>query len=407
MMPPLLWRNSFVGTLVLLAFAGLFTRMTMASLAKRPLVQRGFAVLSLVLVGSHLLWLWGPTDRSKYGGCSVACYSLLLLLFVVVSLPFAALVRLGAKRALNVKGPASDARPPVGPEITRRQVLDAATAVVPLVALSIGARGFVNGVAVPGVPRILITSPTLPAALEGLTILQLSDLHLGVSRQVKDLERFVDRLGDQGISPDLIVFTGDLADDLSQIVPAFRAVERLRPRLGIHSSIGNHEYLHGIREARAQYDRARSNLLMGQGTSLRVRDAVLHLAGADDPLSIDAEISGFMRRTTEQALRDRPAGAYSILLSHRPEGFVAAAQSKVDLTLSGHTHGGQLGFNGKSAFQPLFPDGYLWGRYERGASTLYTTSGWGHWFPFRLGCPAEAPLVVLTKGASPTALTER
>ncbi|MEO8798989.1 MAG: metallophosphoesterase, partial [Polyangiaceae bacterium] len=367
MMPPILWRTSFEGTLLLLAFAGIFTRMTMAGFAKLPLVKWGFALLSLVLVGSHLLWLWGPTNPSKNWGCTVACYSLLLLLFLAASLPFAALVRLGAKRALKVKAIAPDAPRPVGREITRRTVLNAATAVVPLVAVSVGARGFINGVALPELPRILLSSPTLPAALEGLMILQLSDLHLGVSRHVKDLERFVDRLGAQGISPDLIVFTGDLADDLGQIVPAFRAVERLKPRLGIHSSIGNHEYLHGIREARAQYDRAHSNLLMGQGTSIRVKDAVIHLAGADDPLSVDSEISGFMRRTTEQALRDRPAGAYSVLLSHRPEGFVAAAQSKVDLTLSGHTHGGQIGFNGKSAFQPLFPDGYLWGRYQRGA----------------------------------------
>ena len=82
-----------------------------------------------------------------------------------------------------------------------------------------------------------------------------------------------------------------------------------------------------------------------------------------------------------------------------PEGFDPAAKAGVDLTLSGHTHGGQIGFNGKSAFEPLWPDGYLWGGYRRGASSLYTTAGFGDWFPFRLGCPSEAPLLVLKRSA--------
>jgi predicted MPP superfamily phosphohydrolase len=94
-------------------------------------------------------------------------------------------------------------------------------------------------------------------------------------------------------------------------------------------------------------------------------------------------------------MRDAPTGVFSLLLAHRPEAFDAAGDARVGLTLSGHTHGGQIGYNGKSAFEPLFPDGYLWGAYRRGASRLYTTSGFGNWFPFRLGCPAEAPLVEL------------
>lgn len=55
------------------------------------------------------------------------------------------------------------------------------------------------------------------------------------------------------------------------------------------------------------------------------------------------------------------------------------------------------GLNGKSAFEPMFPSGYLWGAYRRGRSALYTTSGYGHWYPFRLGCPTEAPLLELAR----------
>ena len=84
-----------------------------------------------------------------------------------------------------------------------------------------------------------------------------------------------------------------------------------------------------------------------------------------------------------------------MLLCHRPEGFVPASACGVHLTLAGHTHGGQIGFNGKSAFEPIWRDKYLWGRYSRGESHLYTTSGFGHWFPFRLMCPTEVPILEL------------
>jgi uncharacterized protein len=63
----------------------------------------------------------------------------------------------------------------------------------------------------------------------------------------------------------------------------------------------------------------------------------------------------------------------------------------------GHTHGGQIGLFGRSAFEALAPELHLWGTYARGESRLYTTSGFGHWFPFRLGCPTEAPILELVR----------
>jgi predicted MPP superfamily phosphohydrolase len=89
-----------------------------------------------------------------------------------------------------------------------------------------------------------------------------------------------------------------------------------------------------------------------------------------------------------------PRNAFRVLLCHQPRGFVAAAAHDFHLTLSGHTHGGQVGLLGASALEGTF----LWGSYARGQSRLYTTSGFGHGFPFRLGCPTEAPLIVLARG---------
>ena len=82
-------------------------------------------------------------------------------------------------------------------------------------------------------------------------------------------------------------------------------------------------------------------------------------------------------------------------MTHRPEGFDPASEMGIELTLSGHTHGGQAGLNGRSLWS-AFTDRYLWGHYAKNGSQMYLSSGIGHWFPFRLGCPTEAPIIELT-----------
>jgi hypothetical protein len=71
--------------------------------------------------------------------------------------------------------------------------------------------------------------------------------------------------------------------------------------------------------------------------------------------------------------------------------------------LSGHTHGGQIGFHERSVGERLWPERYLWGPYSRGDSRLYTTAGFGDWYPWRPGCPSEAALVELSSGEMATA----
>ncbi|MEO7113068.1 MAG: metallophosphoesterase [Polyangiaceae bacterium] len=389
--------RSVEGLIVMLLFGAVFTRVTMRDLARKRLLQIGWALSATFLFATHLAWQFGPTFPTRYWGAFLSSYGMLVLGFFVASLPVALLLRTLAKRALPEKLPEPPAEENPKHEMTRRQVLSAVTAIAPAIAVGACFKGISNGTRTAEVPHIIVRSAKVPAEFDGLSILQLSDLHLGVSHQASDLDAFIDLLGERGVRPDLILFTGDLADDFSQIVPAVQAASRLQPKFGVHSSLGNHEYLHGVAEARRQYDRGRANLLVERGLPITVGASRLYLAGTDDPLSTSADIGDFMRRTVERSMRDKPRDAFSILLSHRPEGFVHAANNGIDLTLSGHTHGGQIGFNGKSAFEPLYPDGYLWGLYRKNESTLYTTSGWGNWFPFRLGCPAEAPLIILQR----------
>lgn len=103
----------------------------------------------------------------------------------------------------------------------------------------------------------------------------------------------------------------------------------------------------------------------------------------------------------QSSIEDAPPDAdFRLLLCHRPEGHGPAADAGYDLTLSGHTHGGQVGLLGRSIFETLRPGIGWWGSYVKKKkdgrpSRLYTTSGFGHWFPFRFGCPTEMPIVVL------------
>src|SRR5439155_13683097 len=120
------------------------------------------------------------------------------------------------------------------------------------------------------------------------------------------------------------------------------------------------------------------------------------------------DIAWMLEPSIAAAMGEAPPEAdFRLLLCHRPEGFGPATAEGFDLTLSGHTHGGQLGFLGRSVFEKLRPGVGWWGAYARarpaetkkpGPSRLYTTSGFGHWFPFRLGCPTEMPLLVLERG---------
>lgn len=405
MIPFLPWRHSLEGTALLFAFVAVFGSFAMPDVFRTKSARIVLVTLAFAFLVAHLVWQLAPTYELSCWGAAFTLYGLIVGCFLAASLPVAALLRAMGKRILTKPVPKRDARTTdvratkaAEESMTRRQALNVITAAAPAVALAASTKGFVGGVTAPEIPRLVFRIPKLAAELRGLTILQLSDLHLGVARHAKDFDAFVDRLGERGVRPDLVLFTGDVADDLAQIRPAFDAARRLKPRLGVHSVLGNHEHFHGFAVARDCYERARANLLLDRGIPLRVGGATLWLAGLNDPFSSGEDFATHLRRATEKAMRDCPSHATSILMSHRPEGFVHAIGSNVDLTLSGHTHGGQIGFEGKSAFEPLFPDGYLWGRYQRGSSQLYTTSGWGHWFPFRLGCPAEAPLIVLEDG---------
>lgn len=275
----------------------------------------------------------------------------------------------------------------------RREFLRQAVAVFPASAVAVGATALA-GNDTTKIVHIPLEFRDLPPALEGLRILHLSDLHLGLGRTASDLSRLLDGL--RADPPELIVLTGDVADKLEELEAALELVTAFAPRLGVYAALGNHEYLNDIERMLPAYLHSSVHLLINQTASVPVGDATLFLAGVDDPVFSGAP-RPFFERTVAGCAAAAPATAFRLLLCHRPEGFEAAARNGFHLTLSGHTHGGQIGFLGRSIFEVVFGIPYLWGCYRRGDSRLYTTSGFGHWFPFRLSCPAEAPIITLKR----------
>lgn len=214
---------------------------------------------------------------------------------------------------------------------------------------------------------------------EAFTVVQVSDLHLGVTVGMGRLRELVDKVN--GLEPDLIVFTGDTMD------PGFREEEAavallsgLKARMAKLAVLGNHETYHGVDEAKGLYDRCGIRLLRDEVVML---PNGVQVAGLDD-----------LRDTSVLSRLDKAKP--SILLSHYPRVFDQAAERGVGLTLSGHTHGGQV-----FPFHVFvkWANKYLYGLYAKGESKLYVTSGAGSWGPpMRLGTRSELPRILLTGG---------
>ncbi len=284
--------------------------------------------------------------------------------------------------------------------MNRRTFLKSTAAVVPVFTILASGTAVASSFAAVRTPLIRLSYHNLPPALEGFRILHLTDMHLGYYVGLQELEAFLLRL--QGQKFDLILLTGDISDKYEILPRTLKSISELKPAYGTFASVGNHEYYRGIKEARKIFKTSPIPLLLNQGVVLPIHQASLYIAGTDDPAYLGRDISTFMKNTVDQSLVGAPSDVFHLLMSHRPDGFNRAAELGVHLTLSGHTHGGQIGFNGRSAFESMMPQRYLWGHYQKEGSQLYTSAGFGHWFPFRLGCPAEAPIYVLTKNLSPS-----
>ena len=231
----------------------------------------------------------------------------------------------------------------------------------------------------------------LPSDLEGFRIAQLSDLHVGATLKRDFVERVVDTTN--GLEPDVIALTGDVADGFP---PALRNdVAPLAGLVAPHGKFfvtGNHEYYWDAAGWVRELQGLGFNALVNGHQVIRRGAGRIVLAGVTDLSS-----GGLPGHTSDPAaaVAGAPASDVRVLLAHQPKSAFAARAAGYDLQLSGHTHGGQyFPFNLLvRLFQP-----FVAGLHRLEAMWLYVSRGTGYWGPpLRLGAPAEITLIQLVR----------
>lgn len=247
--------------------------------------------------------------------------------------------------------------------------------------------------AVLGRPRLrrrTVRVEGLPPELDGYRIGQLSDVHCGAHVPEEKVAGWVSRLN--GLGLDLVTVTGDLITHGSSHVEAVaRALGGLRAKDGAFACMGNHDYFTDGEHLVRELERNGLTVLRNRGVVVERGEASLYVAGVDDTWT--------SRHNLERALAARPEGAPTVLLAHDPDLFPQAQARGVELTLSGHTHGGQLGVPGVRRWSlARFMTRWTAGLYRQGRSWLYVNRGAGTTGPpVRLGAPPELAVITLRR----------
>jgi predicted MPP superfamily phosphohydrolase len=242
------------------------------------------------------------------------------------------------------------------------------------------------------VEHVRLASPKLPASVQRLRIAQISDVHLGLMVRHRAAAAITTLIRDA--RPDLLVCTGDLVDAGSNHLDGLSEMFRSIPApLGKYAVTGNHEFYAGIGSALEFTRRAGFTVLRGE---MVVVGEVLRIAGVDDPTgeALDAD-----RRPSEtEILGGAASPLFTLLLKHRPV-LSAAARSRVDLQLSGHTHRGQL-FPFRLLVRFSYP--FLAGLYTvEAGGALYVSRGTGTWGPrMRFLSPPEITVIDIERATA-------
>jgi predicted MPP superfamily phosphohydrolase len=228
-------------------------------------------------------------------------------------------------------------------------------------------------------------SPGWPAAFDGLRIGHISDFHLGDLVTLERVIEAIELLARQ--EPDFVACTGDIVDlHHDGAEPLLAALARIPAPLGTAVVLGNHDELH-CPDTIMRYARdAGLIMLHDDATQISRQGSPLVVAGIGWASSAPA-----CATRVDRACR----GRVDLLLAHNPRAFVRAAELGVPLTLSGHTHGGQIAVRNRPNANLAITHRHRAGLFERGPSRLFVTTGVGAWFPLRLNCPAEVAVVTM------------
>ena len=279
-------------------------------------------------------------------------------------------------------------------DVRRRDLLKTAAYAGASVPFAVGLYGsFVERLNF-AVKEVDIPFPNLHPDLVGLRILQISDIHLSAYLSVADLKRVVEATRE--LKADIVMHTGDLisspGDPLQECLDELAKIKSVAGAFGCN---GNHEiYAKVVQQAKEEAAKRGIEILRGESRNLQFGQATLRLSGIDyQPFYTRAQYLAGGEFLLEP-------GVFNVLLSHNPDVFRKAGPMGFDLTLAGHTHGGQVrveilnqDLNPARVYTP-----YVSGLYLEGGRACYVTRGIGSvGIPARIGAPPEITLLRLTR----------
>lgn len=276
-------------------------------------------------------------------------------------------------------------------DVERRRFLARVTAGGAVLA-SAGVSGFGMWSAFhpPVVNEVAVKLPGLPKALDGFSIVHLSDIHVGPVIRRRFMDELVRRCN--ALRPDLVCITGDLVDGhVASLAPAVSALSELKSRHGSYFVTGNHEYYWSDAAWAEALERMDVHVLRNRHVRIGDTAASFDLVGVDD---WSAGKMGFSQGyDLAAATAGRDSERASVLLAHQPSNWKVAAREGMGLQLSGHTHGGQF-------FPFTLAVSAIWehdaGLFHEGGRHLYVSRGTGFWGPpLRVGAPPEIVRVTL------------
>ncbi len=369
---------------------------------RRRLVFRGAAGLAVMLAAMRLLASVHDT-RAMRMALGVVMLELGVVVIGLVPLGLLTLLLRTGERVVErvappLAPPATASPPAMPPEhlVTRRQAIERVAGVSVFGATSVALGwGIVRGRHAFALEEVVVRVKDWPRALDGYTIAQVSDVHVGTFVGDRELDEGFELV--TKIRPDLVVATGDLVDFESHVIGQLaQRLLRVDARDGACAILGNHDHYAGPAEVARILRASGVRVLSNESVVLRPGDGGgFALLGVDDLQGRLRGADGYRGPDLSAALRGVAPHLPRILLAHQPK-YLDESSGRVALQLSGHTHGGQInpGFRPADLFMK-----YVAGRYQRGDTTLWVNRGFGvAGPPARVGAPPEVTKIVIVAG---------
>ncbi len=286
-----------------------------------------------------------------------------------------------------------------GEIMPRRSFLKATTAVAVASVGGLTAVGVASAYSDPEVTEFDVDHHRLRGLTKPITVIHVTDFHIGSFFNFDNLERLVSNLND--VEGDMLVITGDIFHSKrTNVAQAAPALKKLRKRkYGNHAVLGNHDFYTGEQVSMKALTGNGINVFRNDWKTFNVGGLSLHIGGIDDPAT--NWLTGTEFPYYPKLMAGKPKdGGFSLLLSHRPNILPMVSKSDIDLVLAGHVHGGQvvlpaLGDRSQICIADLISD-YISGWYTEGQAKMYVNRGIGLTFiPWRVNCPPEITVLKL------------